>query len=246
MLSMNHSQSRSRQITLALVFIFGFAWVAGEASQLLLRMRAQKLLADIGSLSAGRSTWSDAQPIMQKWQSSSVPKGTCTAEACTYRIELIQTLPPFLIGDPNPGARNWLPRLADHLGLRSSAARAGLNIEHGVVTTRWFGEQVTVPVRDWNPADNFVPYLTASSAETSEFGELTAGQKLLHPNRLVQHKATYVAVTFSPAEDPTEQAALMDFRFSCITRFRPCESEGDILPEALQMWQEQLLPRPSR
>jgi hypothetical protein len=63
---------------------------------------------------------------------------------------------------------------------------------------------------------------------------------------MAQNKASYIAVTFSPEEDAAEQSALMDFRFGCITRFSPCETEDQILPEALRMWQEQQLSRASR
>jgi hypothetical protein len=101
-------------------------------------------------------------------------------------------------------------------------------------------------VRDWSALDTYVPYLSVSSAETSHFREMTAGQKLLHPKRLVQNKEFYIAVTFSPDEDPAEQSALMDFRFDCITRFRPCESQADILPEALRLLQERQLSGPTR
>ena len=68
----------------------------------------------------------------------------------------------------------------------------------------------------------------------------------MHPNRLAQNKAFYIAVTFSPEEDAAEQSALMDFRLGCITRFSPCESEDQILPEAQRIWQEQQLSHASR
>jgi hypothetical protein len=246
MLSMSFTNTRTRQFLLTVLFIIGVAWISGEAAQLLLRWRGSKLLGEIRTLHAGRSTWSDVQPIMQRWNSWSVPKGACSQDFCTYQIDLIQTLPPFLIGNPNGGTKNWAARITDHTGLRNSAVRAGFTIEHGIVTTRWFGEQVTPPVRDWGVPDGYVPYLSVSSAESSHFHEHNQGQNLLHPTRLVQNKAYYIAVTFSPEEDAAEQSALMDFRFGCITRFTPCETEDQILPEALHMWQEQQLSRASR
>src|SRR6185312_7045172 len=153
------------------------------------------------TLHAGRSTWSDVQPIMQHWNSWSVTKGTCSQESCTYQIDLIQTLPSFLIGNPGGDSRNWAARITDHTGLRSSAVRAGFTVEHGILTTRWFGEQVTPPVRNWKIPADYVPYLSVSSAESSQFHEHNQGQTLLHPNRLAQNKASYIAVTFSPEED---------------------------------------------
>jgi hypothetical protein len=239
-------RSRLRQFLLALFFVLSVAWISCEAAQLLLRWRAQKLHADIASLQAGRSTWSDAQPMMEKWKSLGAAKGPCTPAACTYQVDIIQTLPPFMVGNPAPGARNYIPRLTDHIGLRSAAARGGFTVEHGVVVFRWFGVQVTPPVSNWRDSGGYIPYVSASSAQTSQFRERAGDQRLLHPNRMVQHKDSYVAVTFSSGEDSTVQSALMDFQFSCITRFRPCETEADLLPEGMRMWQEQVLSLPSR
>jgi hypothetical protein len=246
MLTMRFTQSRAGQLLLALLFILGVSWISGEAAQLLLRWRGQRLLADIRTLDAGRSSWSDTQPIMKRWDSWSVPKGACSEEDCTYQIDLVQTLPSLLVGNPNGGSKNWIARVIDHTGLRSSAVRAGFKVQHGIVITRWFGEQVTPPVRDWGVPDGYVPYVSVSSAESTLFHQINQDQRLLQPNRLAQGKAFYIAVTFSPDEDPAEQTALMDFNFSCITRFKPCESEGQILPEALRTWQERELSGPSR
>jgi hypothetical protein len=55
---------------------------------------------------------------------------------------------------------------------------------------------------------------------------------------MAQHLKGYLQITFSPDEDPAEQSALMDFRFSCITQFRPCETEAEFLPEGASMLQE--------
>jgi hypothetical protein len=237
---------RFRQILLILFAILGVAWISGEAAQWLLRWRAEKLLADIRTLQVNHSTWPDAQQTTEKWAQWGAPKPGCTADACTVQIDLVQTLQPFLVGSPQVGARNWLPRIVDHTGLRSVAARAGFTVEHGIVTSRWFGEQVTLPVRDWGPPDGYIPYLSASSAATSHFREIVGDSPLLHPNRTLQHTQGYIQVSYSPAEDPAEQSALMDFRFSCLTQLRPCHSVGDILPEGLRMLQQQELPSPSR
>ena len=243
---MNSLLQRIRKLLLILLILASAAWVAAEFAQHLLRTHAEHLLADIRTLNVNRSTWSDVQPIMIKWSSSSVPKGSCNSEACTYQIDLVQTLPIEFVGSPDPGARNWLARLMDHIGLRSTAARAGFTIDHGIVTTKWFGEQVTLPVRDWIAPDGYIPYLSVASTETAQFSERVKSHPLLYPNRFALHVKTYIDIAFSPAEDPAEQNALMDFNLACITRFRPCETEGEILPEAQRLWQQQVFSAPSR
>jgi len=236
---MNSILQRSRQIALTFLLLLCVAWAFGEAAQQLLRHRGERLLADIRSLDVNHATWSDASPIMQKWSRWGSAKADCSETACDYRIDIVQTLPPLLVGSPDAAARNWLPRMMDHVGLRSAAARAGIVIEHGVVTSKYFGEQVTLPLHDWSATDDYIPYLSVASTETSHFHEHTAGQTLLHPNRTAQHVKTYLDLTFSPEEDPSEQSALVSFRFNCITQFRPCEHESDILPEALRILHDQ-------
>jgi len=236
MLSMHSLLQRCRQLLFALLFILSVAWLFGFGAQWLLRWRAEKLLADIRALQVNRSTWSDAQQLTQKWSQWATPKPGCTSDACTVQIGLIQTLPPILIAQS--GARNWLPSLAGHIGLRSAAARAGFTVEHGVVTTKYFGEQTTLPVRDLGSPDGYTPYLSVSSAETTHFREIVGDAKIAHPNRMAQHLKGYLQVSFSPDEDPTEQSALMDFRFSCLTQLRPCETEAEILPEGASMIQQ--------
>jgi hypothetical protein len=212
-----HLLQRARGLAIAILILLCLAWAFAEAEQQLLSHRAQQLLSGIRPLEAGRSTWSGVQPLLRTWSDQTTTKGPCTFDACTAQIDL----------------------------RGSSAARAGIVVEHGIVTARWFGEQVSLPVRDWHPTDDYVPYLSVSSSETSELAKFTAGQTLLHPNRMVQHKASYIAVTFSPQEDAAEKSALMDFRFDCITRFSPCESHAGILPEALRMLEERQLANPA-
>jgi hypothetical protein len=236
MLSMRSFLQRCRQLLFAVLFVLAVAWVFGFGAQWLLRWRAEKLLADIRALQVNRGTWSDAQQLTQKWSQWATPKAGCTSDNCTVQISLIQALPPILVAEP--GARNRLPRLADHIGLRSAAARAGFTVEHGVVTTKYFGEQTTLPARDVGSSEGYTPYLSVSSAETVHFREIAGDSKLAHPNRMAQHLKSYLQVSFSPDEDPAEQSALMDFRFSCLTRLRPCETEGDILPEGARMIQQ--------
>lgn len=241
---MNSVLHRLRRLFLGFLLLLCFAWAYAEVGQQILRHRAESLLAGIAALPAGSSSLNDAQPFLEKWAQWRTNKAACSSDSCTVHIDLVQTLPYILIGTPGQGHSNWLPRLADHLGLRNSAARAGLIVEHGVVTSRWFGEQVTLPVSEWSVSTNYIPYLSVSSAETTHLHDMTAGQTLLHPNRLVQHKEAYIAVTYSPEEDKAEKSALMAFHFDCITRFRPCENGGEILPEAQRMLEERLLTNP--
>jgi hypothetical protein len=226
-------------VLLYLLVLLVAAWVSGEGYQWLLRWRAERLLTDVRALGIHRSGWPDAQKMMNKWGQWSVPTASCTADACTYQINLAQTMLPILGGTPGKGARNWLPRMVGHLGLRSAAARAGFTVQHGVVTEKWFGEQVTLPVQDWDPSEGYVPYLSVSSHASSKFHDRPQAPNQPFPNRLVQIYPHGMNASYASDEDPSEQALLMDFRFTCITRIRPCRDVAEILPEGWRTLQEE-------
>jgi hypothetical protein len=224
---------------LSILLIFTVAWATEEGSQLLVRWRAQRLLADIDSISVNRSGWSDAQALMKKWGDLGAPAASCTAELCNYRVTLLQVLPRELIGYPDKGVKNWLPRIMDHIGLRSVAVRAGINVEHGVIMSKWFAEQVSLPVSAWGSAGNtYIPDLAISSGEYTRYPDY-ATKPSAYPYRRIQNfEGPYgITVYFMPQEEAGERAALMDFHLTCITRFSPCLSQGDILPEAWKMAQ---------
>jgi hypothetical protein len=238
---MNAATKLLRQVLLTSLVLLAAVWASAEGAQWLLRWRAQHLLADIRSLDVNRSGWSDAQRVMNKWKSYAVITGPCTADACTYRVDLLQILPQMFIGYPDKGVKNWLPRLVDQTGLRSAAARGGFTVEHGVVTSKWFAEQVAAPVRNWFLRDGaYVPDLAVSSGEFLGFAAGATGPTPHPYRRVLNFKGPYgITVQFLPQEDTSEQAALLDFHFSCITQFTPCETEGEILPAAWQDLQDQ-------
>jgi hypothetical protein len=45
-------------------------------------------------------------------------------------------------------------------------------------------------------------------------------------------------VSFTTQETESERDRLMDFRFSCITQFFPCNNEREILPEGALLLDE--------
>jgi hypothetical protein len=250
---MNAAGIWTRRILLSLLFVFAVAWATEYGSQWLLRRRAEKLLADIRSLNVAHSGWPEAQRVMNKWGAWSSAAGSCTAELCNYRVTLAQILPQAMIGYPEKGARNWLPRLINHLGLRSVAVRGGFNMGHGVVTAKWFAEQVTLPVSAWDSSAAslgdapYIPDLAISSGEFTEYPSYGTEPSSDPYRRLQNWKGPYgITVYTLPQEDASERAALLDFQFSCITRFSPCLSQGEILPEAWNMVQEDERARASR
>jgi hypothetical protein len=113
-------------------------------------------------------------------------------------------------------------------------------VEHGIVTRKWFLEQVRLPVRVWYLRDGaYVPDLAVSSRESTQLPNIK-GYPRPDPYRMARNmRGPYgVVVWFMPQEESDEKAALMNFRFSCITRFSPCLREDEILPEGWRILQE--------
>jgi hypothetical protein len=239
-----------RRLLLAVLFVLSLAWIETQGAQWLLRWRAQHLLADVRSLDVNHSRSPDAQRLIAKWGRWGAPVGDCNAEACIYRIAIVQVLPHALNGYPDPGVKNWLPRIVNRLGLRSSAVRAGFSVQHGIVSSKWFAAQVALPVSAWNfpPGQpRVIPNLAVSSGEFSSFPEAATGP-VLHPYRRVRdwHGRYGVTAQFLPQEDAAEKTALMDFSLSCITQLSPCLDEGQILPAVARDLQQQKQSPPSR
>lgn len=223
--------------------LFCLAWVWFDAGQWVLRWRGERLLKDIASVNVGVCNYEDAKVVLRKWGKVGSVEESCSGDICGAWVTIVHRMPEFLSGDPNGNARNRLVRVLDHLGLRNESVGAGFRTEHGIVTTRGFGEIAGLPVRNWYVRGGaYVPELLVSSDEASHFTEYqTPYLKPGRPNRMAKFmKGPYgLEITYTPDESPAERAALMDFRFSCLTKFIPCESEGQILPEGWRTFQGQ-------
>jgi len=224
-----------RRSLIAVAGLIVVAWGVAQASQWLLRWRAERLLADFRALSVNQSTWADVQPILRHWEKWGTYEGACPAKQCSYRVRIEQFDNRILVGSYDERARNLLQRLLNHLGLRASGVLAGFTVANGRVIDSWFGEAVLVPQSHWRlPGGAFTAELAASSGSRSRIGawELTR-MAASHPNRSYRLKFGLETI-FTPQEAPEIKQTLMDFQLSCITRWSPCLNEGDILPVAFK------------
>jgi hypothetical protein len=230
-----------RRTLLAVLFLFCAAWLWVQGAQWLLRLRAEKLLTDIRSLEVNRSSWADAQKLMSKWGRWGGYRGACTAQHCQYGIHFEHGLPRFLIGYPDKGVKNWLPRLVTRLGLRGWAdVAAGFTVENGLVTETDFFEDVMLPVQTWfSPAGAFTSDLYVSSREENKSPSYGLEYFPVHSNRTARMSKFGISVRFFPEENPSEKESLMNFLFNCITQLDPCLRYDEILPEGWHLLQEE-------
>lgn len=233
---------RVHRIGFSALLILVAGGIALEGSQWLFRIRAKALLEDIKSLQVGRGSWTDAQRFMNRWGGWGGWYGNCTAENCEYSIQihhLSLTAPQFVFEEgPHLGARTL-----ELLGLRSSSVFARFAILNGKVTSKGFGMSVALPVNRWiTPEKGFWlkdeigstywPSIDAGSFEGITLRNSVFYDTSKHPNRTFIMRRIRLEASFTSEESPEERAALMDFRFDCLTRWTPCMSRKEILPRA--------------
>jgi hypothetical protein len=225
-------------VAAVLVALLCGSWTALYLQQRTLRLRAEALFADVQRIQMGKSSTADAQSVVSRWYQWGTVETRCAADGCASVVYLRRRLPGVLTGYSNPVAGNLLARMTDHLGLRNSAAGAAVKYKDGVVTGKAFSLEVTLPFRDWYARGAYVPDLTVSSNETASFTEAELAHVVpTYPYRVVRRmKGPWgLMISFMPQEPAAEKEKYMDFRFSCITQFSPCQSEREILPAASEL-----------
>ena len=211
-------------------------WLFGEAAQWLLRWRAEKLLADIRSITVGQTSVDNARRLLERPSRESFRPISCDDRGCQYTVIVRHNLPEVLIGRYDK--RYWIPYVVAFFGLRNSGAIAGFTASNGIVTQKWYGLNVGLPPSDWfDRGGAYTPDLLVSSSGSTE---LPAYEQSILPPGQYHHvrnfKGTYgVVVSFDRREAAAEQNALMDFRLDCVTRLIACRDESDILSEGKRL-----------
>ena len=233
--------SRSRWWYVILLVLIA-SWLGLEVSQWLFRTRAERLLADIKSLQVNHSSWSDAQTLMFRWGKWGGWYGSCTPEDCRYSITVRHfslIYPGFVFEEgPHLGAR-----ILESLGLRSAGVSATFHVVHGIVTEKGFGMSAALPVSNWitpnggfwlkdEIGSTYWPSIDVASFEGAKLRGATPFTIGRNPYRGFVQRRILLEASFTPEEAPTEQAALMDFHFDCITRWKGCTNRAQILPQA--------------
>ena len=233
-----------RRSLLTSLCLLAAAWIFAEGSQWLFRRRAERLLTDLKSIEVGGNS-ADAQAILQKWHDRAEIETDCFGTertTCHFGVYLRHQLPQVLRGDPEGGIRNRFQQIVGTLGLRSSNVGARVRTENGIVTRKWFAEEVDLPIRDWYLRGGaYVPTLTVDSDEELPSQHPAIRDQInidaSHPFRYARrYKGPWgLRVVFTTEESSSEKAALMDFHFSCITQFFPCRSERQVLEEGARL-----------
>jgi hypothetical protein len=231
-----------RYIVIAIFAAAALAVGAIHIQQYLLRYRAERLLSDIRGLDLRVSTFADAQKIFQRWEKWGHYEGACTEKRCRFEVGLNDFVFNHLeiFGD-----RHWLRRAYSVVGGRPTRIAAEVTVLDGIAWGKNFGLAVYVPPAGVQnePFDGYGYMLLGDSRTVSRFAGSSSWAPLsLHTNYEVSPPGgcsgcMAIFVRFTPYTDLSDVRRLTDFNLDCLTRWKPCREQGDLMPAA---WAEYL------
>lgn len=213
-------------IAITLILLTG----AIRLDQFLLRWRAKRLQSDVRSLEFRKSTYADARRIEDRWWDNT-REGVCRPHWCDLGIYL-----------QNAGSRH-LGFLANHpavfafyhtLGGRSAAVYSYIGVRDGLLLEK--GIRLSVEASSIRPDGTRVEYELIGSIDTASPKWVSARHpeyQIGGPSGCMNCKAGWVR--FTSFADPKDVLRLTDINFACITSWRACKQQADILPKA---WKE--------
>jgi hypothetical protein len=204
-----------------------------QISQWITRRRAEHLLSDLRGLQLERSSWSDAQALMQRWGRWGHYDGTCDADHCVYGIHfnsggmvtrLIVTSEPLF----HLSGRS-AQTVTSVLGARLSDVEGGFLLQQNLVIGTSFSLGTNEP-----GGGELMSRVTGTRTRNLKPYDLWP-EKDPHPEyRTVLRTGTigYFFTQFTSATKPEDVEWLTAVNFSCMTRWIPCRERGDFLPSA--------------
>jgi hypothetical protein len=209
----------------------------------ILRHRAESLLDDIRSLELRKANFADAQNVFQRWKRWAKYDGECTEAHCAIRISLQDF--PFDLPEKYAWRMSWPRHASMVIGGHPAQVIAEVFVDNGIVWGKEYDIAVLSPTYSGAPGlasiGDYTVIGTAESRSRFSEWEWNAGG-YFHPNySIVVPSVCEVCVTtmvkFTPYADSKDMNRLMQFDFSCLTRWKTCRMPVDIMPVA---WNEHL------
>jgi hypothetical protein len=218
---------------LSLLTLISLLVATVRINRYVLRYRAEALMRNMQSISLRRTTFEEVQPVLRRWQQWGTYHGPCTAQRCTFFIELCDLNSPlntFLYNHQR------LFTLASYVGERPTVVRAVIGVIDGVVWRE--GIAFGIENRVWNPDGRpLVELVGGSASSTSKTEWVYLGPHWnLHPEYTIHWPTNLpneLSLDFTPFANSTEIHHLMSMNFSCLTRWTSCSTKNDIMPTAM-------------
>jgi len=249
-------------IFLSLCALLFLVLATGQLAQHIFRRRAEYLLSQVQALELRKTPWSDARRQFQRWGSAQQLADRCDEHRCSVEINLFEPVYGFasrsyffvhlddylrwrlkLSYNDGPFVRTESALLRAYMmaGGRPAKVTATVGMRDGVVWAKAF--MVTIETY-WHGMPGFGAgwhefTLMADTHSVSRFSGFDSHnpQLIFHPDYVIGRPGgCEICVLgwahFTPYADPSDVRRLMQLDLSCLTRFRPCLSEQDIMPAA--------------
>jgi hypothetical protein len=226
-----------------IVLLAAFAVV--RTSQLVLRRRAEALFADIRTLELRKSSFEDAQTVIQHWKGMAEFDGPCNQARCFVSIQLtgggwrfLETVLPNKIA----------MRSYTLLGGRPGRATAAIKVLNNVIWSKSYSISLFTPPYGEHFGGN--SYALIGDARTVSSFLPVLSPPLQHPNYLVGRPGgcegcLEAYAMFTPYADPSDISRLMQFNFACITNWHPCHEPSELMPNAWTEYARESAESPS-
>ncbi len=237
---------------LALLALVVLLFIAVQAQQHILRWRAERLLADIRGIQMGKSTWADAQRLMNRWGAWGEWQGECSAKDCDYEISMddysraFDHFPVLHGGQFGSQLRwpGWFNGTYSWLGGRFAVVNASFGVRNGFIRSKEYGVRIALGQNGkWKSDPEFIkPDSTINAAMVCRgslfhrFGTFSLNDlefALFAVDNAVD--GHYTDVSFTPFAPNDTASDLMAFNLSCITRRHECKSSAELMPAAASM-----------
>jgi len=217
----------------SLVVVYIVLLAAVQISQRITRSRAEHLLSDLRGLQLERSSWSDAQALMQRWGKWGHYEGTCDADHCDYGIHFYSA---GRTPEPTATSERFVSlfgrsaeKAATIMGAHLTYVEGGFRLQNNLVIGTWFSLGT-----DTRSGGELFSRVISTRTRNLEPYDLWP-EKNPHPDyRTVSRTGIlgYFFTQFTAATKQEDVEWLTAVNFSCITRWVPCREMGDLLPSA--------------
>ena len=222
---------------MALAVVLCLLIVVVRTQQYAFRFRAERLENDIKSLQYGSTTFSQARPILQRWNAT-YDDGTCETAKCSAEI----TLGDFAYARAEFFSRHQrLFRTYGILGGRPAFVRAAASVQDGALRSKSYALYVEVFPSE-AMAVGFTPlgYSLIGATRTMEKLPERYAVDSRHPTYRIGWPSgcevcIMIYADFTSAASPADVERVSKFDFSCLTRWvHPCRLKRDVMPTAWQ------------
>jgi hypothetical protein len=197
-----------------------------------LQRRAERLLVDMRSLELRKSTFSDAQSVADRWISEEEQKGPCQRSWCDTEFSL-QNIAWRFAGFF--GNHQRILSFYRRTGGRAAFVRASVRVRNDIVWGKSFAVYVDSTSIDNGNGGRFY-FTLIGRVQSGSLSRISA----LHPEYAIGSPGGCTGcieghVVYTPFADAADVQRLSEVNLDCLTRLRPCATQGDILPSA---WKE--------